>query len=82
MTQRICITERYKYVAALFGDDELYDLREDPFETQNLIESEAHKMIRTDLRKRIADEISRTNDPVSDARLLAYSLNEASKKDN
>ena len=62
LTQRICITDRFKYVAALFDGDELYDLEDDPFETNNLINSAAHKDTLRQLQGYIIDRIEETND--------------------
>ena len=70
--QRIIIQDRYKYVAALYDGDELYDLEADPFETKNLIDSEAHKTVQVELRKRIVDHIERTGDV--QAAKIAYAL--------
>ena len=37
---------QYKYVAALYDGDELYDLDHDPYEMHNLIDSASHKAIK------------------------------------
>ena len=70
--QRIVVTDRYKYVAALYDGDELYDLKEDPFEMTNLIDSTDHEDVRKDLRTRIIEHIETSGDPI--AGRLAYSL--------
>jgi arylsulfatase A-like enzyme len=70
--QRIVITDRYKYVAALYDGDELYDLEKDPYETHNLTDSASHRDIKEDLRGRIIEHIERTHD--RRARYLAHAL--------
>lgn len=72
MTQRICFADRYKYVAAMFDGDELYDLEDDPFETRNLIDSPDHEEPRKRLRAYIIERIEETDDPM--ARNLAHAL--------
>lgn len=72
LTQRIIVTERYKYVAALFDGDELYDLIEDPFELHNLVDSPEHAEVRGRLRRRIVEHTERTQDPL--AQRLAHAL--------
>lgn len=64
--------ERYKYVAALYDGDELYNLNEDPFEMQNLVEDPVYQDVKADLRQRIVEHIESTGD--FRARRLAYSL--------
>lgn len=51
--QRMAVTDRYKYVAAFLDGDELYDLVEDPYETNNLIDSMEHRDVRRELRARL-----------------------------
>jgi arylsulfatase A-like enzyme len=70
--QRIVLTNRYKYVAALYDKDELYDLQEDPFERRNLVDEPQHASLARDLRQRLIEHIDRTEDRL--ARLLRYSL--------
>lgn len=70
--QRIIMHDRYKYVAALYDNDEIYDLLEDPHEMHNLIGDPRHKDVAADLRQRIIEHIERTDD--RRATLLAYSL--------
>lgn len=62
LTQRVIITERYKYVACLYDRNELYDLAEDPYELNNLEGSPGHADVRNELREKILEEIARTND--------------------
>jgi arylsulfatase A-like enzyme len=70
ITQRIILTDRYKYAACLYGMDELYDLREDPFEMKNLVDDPAHTDVKADLRQRLIDHIETTNDPAAQPWLL------------
>ena len=74
--QRGVITERYKYVAALYDGDELYDLAEDPQEMHNLIDTSAHREIKQELRRRIIEHVEHTQDPR--AGRLAYALEQGS----
>ena len=71
--QRIIVRGRYKYVAALFDGDELYDLEDDPYETRNLIASAEHEDVRSDLRKRLVEHIDSIGDRIA-ARRLRYAL--------
>lgn len=72
ITQRIIIGKRYKYVAALFDGDELYDLQKDPFERNNLIDSAEHRGVKEQLRKRIIEHIEKNDDEM--AYKLAHAL--------
>ena len=51
--QRILFHDRYKYVAALFDGDELYDLEADPYEMNNLINDPDMVDVRSEMRGRI-----------------------------
>jgi arylsulfatase A-like enzyme len=62
-TQRILITQRYKYVFNGFDIDELYDLETDPSEMNNLIDDAGHTEIRDGLRRRLYEEMERLDDP-------------------
>ena len=70
--QRIVIHDRFKYVAALYDGDELYDLAEDPYELRNLVDAADCRDVKADLRRRIIEHIERTHD--ARASRLAYSL--------
>jgi len=54
---------RYKLVINLLDQDELYDLDNDPGETDNLIDNPETTEIRDDLHNRIIDWINSTRDP-------------------
>ena len=71
--QRIVITDRYKYVAAVFDGDELYDLKEDPHEMRNLVRSEEHADVEREMRARLIEHIERTGDGLARRRLV-YAL--------
>lgn len=70
---RMIVTDRYKYVAAVFDGDELYDLQDDPYEMRNLIDSPAHAATCRDLRDRLIQHIEETGDRLAGRRLL-YAL--------
>lgn len=70
--QRIVMHDRFKYVAAMYDGDELYDLQEDPYELHNLIDDPAYHKTVNDLRRRIIQHITKTDD--RRGYLLAYSL--------
>ncbi|MGB2821993.1 MAG: sulfatase-like hydrolase/transferase [Phycisphaerae bacterium] len=65
IAQRIVVTNRYKYVAALYDGDELYDLREDPYETSNLVCSPDHREIAREMRDRLIRHIDATQDALA-----------------
>lgn len=60
--QRIVLTGRYKYVAALYDKDELYDLHNDPYETVNLIDDPTYSSTNRELRGLLIDHMERTRD--------------------
>jgi arylsulfatase A-like enzyme len=66
VTQRMVITDRYKYVFNGFDIDEMYDLENDPCEMNNVIESADHAGARSDLRGRLYDLMSKFEDPYGD----------------
>jgi arylsulfatase A-like enzyme len=72
IVQRIIVHDRYKYIAALFGGDELYDLQKDPYELDNLVHSSVHREVREELARRIVEHIEQRNDQI--AKRLAHAL--------
>ncbi len=55
--------ERYKLSINLFDTDELYDLQDDPYELNNLIDSAEHAPIRDRMHDWILAEMDRIRDP-------------------
>ncbi len=70
--QRIIMHGRFKYVAALYDGDELYDLKQDPYELRNLINDPGCRDVIADLRRRVLRHIAKIND--QNGYQLAYSL--------
>lgn len=60
-------TPEYRYVANQHGaePDELYDLRNDPWELENLIDSEQHRDFAHALQRELFDRVVRANRPVN-----------------
>ena len=54
---------RYKLVINLLTSDELYDLQDDPYEVNNLIENTKYEAIRNKLHNALLEEMDRTRDP-------------------
>ncbi|MCC7234456.1 MAG: sulfatase [Bryobacterales bacterium] len=54
--------DRYKFIRyhGIWDSDELYDLREDPLESHNLIYSEAHQPVIQRMRARLFDVLEKT----------------------
>ena len=65
-TQRIVITERYKYVFNGFDFDECYDLETDPEEMHNCVEDRAYADVIDDLRARLYELMNQLGDPYGD----------------
>jgi len=70
MLQRIVVTDRYKYVAAVFDGDELYDLKDDPHEMTNLLHSGEHAGVGDEMRARLVQHIESTGDGLAEGKLL------------
>ena len=68
--QRIVVTDRYKYVAAVFDGDELYDLKDDPHEMTNLLHSGEHAGVGDEMRARLVQHIESTGDGLAEGKLL------------
>lgn len=60
--QRIIVEGSYKYVAALFDGDELYDFRTDPYERNNLADDPKHAALKARLRRKLIEHIDRIGD--------------------
>lgn len=56
------ITDRYKMAIHLLDTDELYDIKEDPYEVCNRIQDESLGEIRKELHDRILEHMNRTRD--------------------
>ena len=54
---------RFKLCINLMCQDELYDLQDDPYELNNLVENETYKTIRNDLHDKIIEWMNETRDP-------------------
>jgi arylsulfatase A-like enzyme len=65
-TQRLTITNRYKYVFNGFDIDELYDLETDPHEMRNLAYDASEQKVADDMRARLYDLMKRVEDPYGD----------------
>lgn len=61
-TMHALMGDRYKYIHynGIWDTDELYDLREDPLEINNLIRSEEHQTIIKDMNKQLFDIMKNT----------------------
>ncbi len=65
-TQRIVITDRYKYVFNGYAFDELYDLKNDPEEMHNRVNDPAYAAITDDMRARLYELMAQMGDPFGD----------------
>jgi arylsulfatase A-like enzyme len=65
-TQRIAITNRFKYVFNGFDIDECYDLAEDPEEMRNLAASGEKRAYVDDMRARLYELMDQFDDPYGD----------------
>lgn len=74
LLMRIAVDGRYKYVAALFDGDELYDLETDPWETHNVVNDPQHRPIREKLRGKLIDHMRSTKDRTGGKLLTALTL--------
>ena len=60
---RAAISDRYKLAIHLMDKDELFDCEKDPYELENLIDSEEYSEVRNSLHERILDMMNVTRDP-------------------
>lgn len=67
-TQRIAITNHFKYVFNSFDIDECYDLENDPEEMRNLIASGERRPEVDDMRARLYELMNEFDDPFGDLR--------------
>lgn len=64
-TERSICDGNYKYVWNLTDTDELYDLREDPYELHNIIHDESRADDLAALRVHLYEELTRCEDPIA-----------------
>jgi arylsulfatase A-like enzyme len=62
---RMIVTNRYKYIWNDGDMDELYDLKDDPFELNNLISKDKYSEILEDLKRRLNVWRQKTNDNIT-----------------
>lgn len=60
----MCRTRDFKYVRRLYEEDELYDLIEDPHETENLIKDPGYAVVLSGLMDRLLSHFLETGDVV------------------
>jgi len=65
-TQRLAITQRFKYVFNGFDFDEMYDLEQDPQELHNVVARSGYKPHVDDMRARLYEMMARFEDPYGD----------------
>jgi arylsulfatase A-like enzyme len=65
-TQRMVITDRYKYVFNGFDYDELYDLVADPHEMHNVVDYPSYRAVAGEMRERLYRLMNRYGDPYGD----------------
>ncbi len=68
------VTQRYKYVAALYDKDEQYDLQEDPYELWSLLDEPEHAATARELQSQIIERMERTGGRVGRRLLYAPTL--------
>jgi arylsulfatase A-like enzyme len=66
-TQRMAITDRFKYVFNGFDFDELYDLKNDPSEMRNQVDNPEFRVHTDEMRERLYTLMNRFGDPYGDA---------------
>jgi len=66
VTQRMVITDRFKYVFNGFDYDEMYDLEKDPDELYNVVEDGSYAGARSELRAKLYELMNRFGDPYGD----------------
>ena len=68
--QRLLRHGDYKYVAHLDDTDELYDLKRDPFELENLVDEPDMQDVLADMRERLCRQMALYNDDGHEAQKL------------
>jgi len=63
LIQRMIRTEQYKYVHNSADYDELYDMKADPNEMNNLSRAESHRNVLMEHKEILSNEMGRTKDP-------------------
>lgn len=69
-TQRIALTDRFKYCFNGFDIDEFYDLRDDPEEMRNVAYNAGYAKYADDLRARLYEMMNRFEDPYGDVKAV------------
>jgi arylsulfatase A-like enzyme len=72
--QRALYYKGYKYVVTDGYINELYDLEEDPFELNNLIDDPSAKDVLLEMKKRLLDNMKRYGDNAEDINGLRSSI--------
>ena len=55
--QRMILHDRYKYVFSIHDMNELYDLQEDPYEMNNLVDDPQYDEVIHDMRRRLVQHV-------------------------
>lgn len=62
---RMIVTDQYKYISNDKDMDELYDLKNDPFELKNLVYDQKYKEVLIDMNNRLEKWRQKTNDKIT-----------------
>ena len=62
---RMIVTDQYKYISNDKDMDELYDLKNDPFELKNLVYDQKYKEVLIDMNNRLEKWCQKTNDKIT-----------------
>ncbi len=74
------VTDRYKYIINDRDMDELYDLKEDPYEMNNLIDNQNYAQVLTDMKIRLEKWRQKTNDTITRRTIRKDRMNFAKTK--
>ena len=80
-TQRIAITDRFKYVFNGFDYDEMYDLRDDPDELRNVVREPRYASQTADMQARLYELMAQFHDPFGDQPERYSSITRADRYD-